>query len=181
MQLLAAQTPWLWKESPRTPRSPSENQWCCGSVRKEAAYTGAGTPLCQIQAAPYGERTTGLENRGLASVTWQGTRLQHPLLASCCQREGPGLQSGQERGPKSSTLGFGGISGWVRLPLVVMDAEAPVTERWRRGAAPGEPGPPGARDGSGGNLGGNLELGPYGICVFKNQILGVRALYISFL
>ena len=27
--------------------------------------------------------------------------------------------------------------------------------------------------------GGNLELGPYGICFFKNQISGVRALYIS--
>lgn len=29
-------------------------------------------------------------------------------------------------GPRSSTLGFGGISGWIRLPLVVMDAEAPT-------------------------------------------------------
>lgn len=28
--------------------------------------------------------------------------------------------------PGSSTLGFGGISGWIRLPLVVMDAEAPT-------------------------------------------------------
>ena len=28
--------------------------------------------------------------------------------------------------------------------------------------------------------GGNLELGPYGICFLKNQISGVRALYISF-
>lgn len=106
-QLLAAQTPWLRKEPPQTPRSPSENQRCCGSIRKEAAYTGAGTPLCQIQAAPYGERTTGLENRGPASVTWQGTHLQHPLLVSCCQREGPGLQSGQESGLGAPLLALG--------------------------------------------------------------------------
>lgn len=55
---------------------------------------------------------------------------RHPLATPSVGKPSPagGARAAEwaGEGPRSSTLGFGGISGWIRLPLVVMDAEAPT-------------------------------------------------------
>lgn len=89
----------------------------------------------QIQPMPYGERTIKLGNgpaaaelHSFAFVTWQGTHLQYPLLASCSRQAGTELQTVQRagEGPSPPLLPIEGSPGLVSLALAVMEPQRKV-------------------------------------------------------
>lgn len=116
---------WLRKEPPRTPRSPSEKSEVLWLHQERSSLHGSrNAPVSDPGSLLWGENHR-TEKLGTASVTWQGTPLATPSVGKPSQREEPGLQSGQERGPGAPLWLWGNLLDGL-VALVVMDAEAPT-------------------------------------------------------